>query len=84
MAHYHNLEIIKYVYHLETGGSCDLVCQIISCSCPSKWGLSTMLQLIDYLHCTVDEDVLIDMHSLSVSCKHNYVSNYKEASSQNT
>ena len=42
-----------------------------------------MLQLIDYLHCTVDEDVLIDMHSLSVSCKHNYVSNYKEASSQN-
>ena len=43
-----------------------------------------MLQLIDYLHCTVDVDVLIDMHSLSVSCKHNYVSNYKEASSQNT
>ena len=34
-----------------------------------------MLQLIDYLHCTVDEDVLIDMYSLSVSCKHNYVSN---------
>lgn len=43
-----------------------------------------MLQLIDYLHCTVDVDVLIDKHSLSVSCKHNYVSNYKEASSQNT
>lgn len=37
-----------------------------------------MLQLIDYLYCIVDVDVLIDKYLLSVLCKYNYVFNYKE------